>query len=129
MPRAHWLPLLGVVAFAGCATPPPAAPEVAARPPPEHIDGRYVGIQRLVRAAGRGCPRSGRKIVTVEGNALSLQYRGASASYALAATVSPDGSVHGSDGRGNIDGQITGRHMDLTVSSEFCDVRYALDRT
>ena len=66
--------------------------------------------------------------MTVEGNALSLQYRGPTASYALAAVVGPDGSVHGSDGRGNIDGQISARHMDLTVSSQYCEVRYALDR-
>jgi hypothetical protein len=75
-----------------------------------------------------GCPRSGSRIVTVEGNSLSLQYRGERASYALAASVGNDGSVHGSDGRGNIEGQISGRHMDLTVSSQYCEVRYALER-
>ncbi len=64
----------------------------------------------------------------MEGNALSLQYRGERASYALAADVGSDGSIHGSDGRGNIDGQISARHMDLTVSSPYCEVRYALDR-
>ena len=127
MRTRRWLALLGVVAVAGCATPG-TGPTVATVAPPERIDGRYVGIQRLARATIRGCPRSGRKVVTVEGNALSLQYRGQTASYALAATVSRDGSVHGSDGRGNIDGQISGRHMDLTVSSPYCDVRYALDR-
>ena len=128
MRPGRWLPLLGVVALAGCATPD-AAPIVASKPPPERIDGRYVGIGRLTRAEKAGCPRSGRKIVTIEGNAFSMQYRGASASYALAASVGTDGSVHGSDGRGNIDGQISGRHLDLTVSSQFCEVRYALERS
>jgi hypothetical protein len=66
--------------------------------------------------------------VTVEGNALSLTYRGPTVSYALAAVVGPDGSIHGSDGRGSIDGQITGRHMDLSVASQYCEVRYALER-
>lgn len=124
---ARLLPLIGLAALAACAKTA-GGPAISNAPPPEQIDGRYVGIQRLARAAAAGCPRSGRKIVTVSDSALSLQYRGPRASYALAATVSPDGSVHGSDGRGSIDGQISGRHMDLTVSSEFCDVRYALDR-
>ena len=66
--------------------------------------------------------------MTIEGNALSLNYRGPTASYALAAVVGPDGSIHGSDGRGSIDGQITGRHVDITVSSQNCEMRYALDR-
>lgn len=67
--------------------------------------------------------------MTVEGGALSQNYRGASVSYALVAIVSGDGSVHGSDGRGSIEGKISGDHMDLIVSSEFCEVRYALERT
>ena len=128
MHAGRWLPGLCVMAVAGCAAPA-ATPVAATQPPPEQINGRYVGIGRLTRAdLPRGCPRSGRKIVTVEGSSLSMQYRGASASYALAASVSPDGAVHGSDGRGNIEGQISGRHLDLTVSSQYCEVRYALDR-
>jgi hypothetical protein len=123
----RWLPVLGVLAVAACASPPPPPPAVAAAPPPDRIDGRYRGIARLTVANIRGCPRSGSHVVTVEGNALSLQYRGERASYALAATVGSDGSVHGSDGRGKIEGQISGRHMDLTVSSPYCEVRYALD--
>ena len=95
---------------------------------PAGIDGRYRGIARLTRANVRGCPRSGSRVVTVDGNALSLNYRGASASYALAAVVGPDGSIHGSDGRGTIEGQISGNHLDVTVSSQYCEVRYALDR-
>jgi hypothetical protein len=123
------LPLLGVLAVAACAGPPPVPPAAMAPAAPEQVDGRYQGIARLVRATiNRGCPRSGRRTVTVEGNALSQQYRGERASYALAAVVGPDGSVHGSDGRGNIDGQITGKHMDLDVSSPYCEMRYALDR-
>ena len=102
------------------ATPTPAAPE--------GIDGRYRGIARLTRATIAGCPRSGARVVTVEGNALSLNYRGQRASYALAAVVGPDGSIHGSDGSGTIEGQIAGRHVDITVSSQFCEMRYALDR-
>ena len=116
-------------ALAGCAAP--VAQQQAAAPgpaAPEGIDGRYRGIARLTRATIRGCPRSGARIVTIEGNALSLNYRGSTASYALAAIVGPDGSIHGSDGRGTIEGQISGRHLDLTVSSEYCEVRYALDR-
>ena len=64
----------------------------------------------------------------VDGNALSLNYRGPTVSYALAAVVGPDGGIHGSDGRGTIDGRISGTHMDLTVSSDECEVRYALER-
>ena len=127
MRAAPWLPLLGVVAVAACATPP-AASTAASPAPPERIDGRYRGIARLTRATIRGCPRSGSRIVTVEGSALSLTYRGATVSYSLAAVVGRDGGIHGSDGRGNIDGQISGRHMDLTVSSQYCEVRYALER-
>jgi hypothetical protein len=66
--------------------------------------------------------------VAVEGGALSLNYRGPTVSYALVALVSGDGSIHGSDGRGSIEGRISGNHMDLLVSSEYCEVRYALDR-
>jgi hypothetical protein len=124
------LALAALAALAACAVPPagPAAGPAAAIAAPASIDGRYRGIARLVRATIRGCPRSGSRVVTVEGNALSLNYRGATVSYALAAVVGPDGGIHGSDGRGTIDGQITGRHMDLTVASEFCEVRYALER-
>ncbi len=129
MATGRWLALVSVVALAACAAPKPPPPVVEHVPAaPEGIDGRYRGIARLVRASIGGCPRSGSRIVTIEGNALSLPYRGPTASYALAAVVDPSGSVHGSDGRGNIDGRISGRHMDLTVSSDYCEVRYALDR-
>ena len=128
MRHGRWLPLLGVVAVAACAAPSQPTTTAAAPAPPERIDGRYRGIARLTRATIRGCPRSGSRIVTVEGSALSLTYRGPTVSYALAAVVGRDGSIHGSDGRGNIDGQISGRHMDLTVSSQYCEVRYALER-
>ena len=101
-----------------------AAPAVT----PEQIDGQYRGIARLIRAAVRGCPRSGPRSITVQGGALSVNYRGPAVSYALAATVAPDGSIQGSDGRGSVQGQITGRHMDLTVTSDACDLRYALER-
>jgi len=123
------LVLAGLAALSACGAPsssPP--PQTASAPPPTGIDGRYRGIARLVRANIRGCPRSGSRVVVVESNALSLNYRGATVSYALAAVVSGDGSIHGSDGRGSIEGQITGNHMDLTVSSEYCEVRYALER-
>ena len=118
---------MAVTALAACAAP---AQQQAARTPaaPEGIDGRYRGIARLTRATIAGCPRSGARIVTIEGNALSLNYRGPRASYALAAVVGPDGSIHGSDGRGTIEGQVSGRHVDITVSSQYCEVRYALER-
>jgi hypothetical protein len=97
-------------------------------PAPVSIDGQYRGIARLVRANVSGCPRSGPRIVTVTNDSLSLTYRGPTVSYSLIGMVGPDGSIHGGDGRGTVDGQITGRHMDLTVSSAFCEVRYALER-
>ena len=96
--------------------------------PAQTVDGQYRGIARLVRATRSGCPRSGNRTVTVDGNALSLNYWGASVAYALPATVAPDGSIHASDGRGSIDGQITAGHMDLTVASDFCAVRYSLTK-
>ncbi len=92
------------------------------------MDGQYRGIARLVAARRAGCPRSGNRTVTVAGNALSLNYWGATVAYPLAAIVAPDGSIHASDGRGRIDGQITAGHMDLTVASDYCEVRYALSR-
>lgn len=67
--------------------------------------------------------------MTVEGGALSQNYRGPTVSYALVAIVSGDGSIHGSDGRGSIEGKISGDHMDLIVASDYCEVRYALERT
>lgn len=76
----------------------------------------------------RGCPRSGPRLITVENETLSLTYRGPTVSYAIVGTVGPDGSIHGGDGRGTIEGQITNGHMDLTVSSAYCEVRYALER-
>lgn len=98
-------------------------------PPPAAIDGRYRGIARLIRADTTGCPRSGPRTVTVESGTLTITYRAtARASAPLSAAVGSDGSIHGSDGSGAIDGQISGRHMDLTVTSPICDVRYALDR-
>jgi hypothetical protein len=116
-----------LAALTACAKPAAqvASPVVA---PPAAIDGRYRGIARLTHATIAGCPRSGSRIVVVEGNALSLNYRGPRASYALAAIVSPNGEIHGSDGSGTIEGQIRGRHMDVTVSSQYCEIRYALDR-
>ena len=103
---------------------------MAAAPPapPLTIDGQYSGIARLVRAARPGCPRSGNRNVLVQDNALSLNYWGRTAAYSLAATVAPDGSIHANDGRGSIDGQITAGHMDLTVASDYCEVRYALNK-
>ncbi len=119
-----------MVLLAGCASSPKPPLPVAQAPaaPPQQIDGQYRGIARLARATVRGCPRSGPRTVMVEGQALSLNYRGPTVSYALTATVAPDGSIQGSDGRGSIQGQISGRHMDLTVESEYCVVRYALER-
>jgi hypothetical protein len=124
----RWGLLAGLAVLSACATPPPPPESAAAAPPPSSINGRYRGIARLVRASIRGCPRSSAKLVVVDANALSLNYRGATVSYALVATVAGDGSIHGSDGRGSIDGRITGRHMDLIVSSDYCELRYALDR-
>ncbi len=118
-----------LLTLGACATPRPAPPpEVQAAPAPDQIDGRYRGIARLTRAEGRGCPRSGNRVVSVEGAALTVPYRGASATTSVAASVSADGAIHGSDGRGTVEGRISGRHMDLTVSSGFCEVRYALER-
>ena len=96
--------------------------------PAQTIDGQYRGVARLVRATRAGCPHSGNRTVTVEGNALSLNYWGARVAYALPATVAPDGSIHASDGRGSIDGKISDGHMDLTVASEYCALRYALNK-
>jgi hypothetical protein len=124
----RWLLLAGLAVLSACATPSAPQPGEAAAAPPSSINGRYRGIARLVKATIRGCPRSGSRLVVVDANALSLNYRGATVSYALVATVSGDGSIHGSDGRGSIEGRITGNHMDLLVSSEYCDVRYALER-
>lgn len=126
---SRWL--LGALAcLSACsASPRGSLPQAEAIAPPTAIDGRYSGIARLIRANGRGCPRSGRRVVTIEGNTLSVPYRGATVSYSLAATVGADGAVHGSDGRGTIEGQISGQHLDLTVSSDFCEVRYALERS
>jgi hypothetical protein len=117
-----------LAALTACAAPPApvASPVVVA--PPATIDGQYRGIARLTHATIAGCPRSGSRIIVVEGNALSLNYRGPRASYALAAIVSPNGEIHGGDGLGTIEGQISGRHMDVTVSSQYCELRYALDR-
>jgi hypothetical protein len=125
----RWLLVGGLTILSACAGAPPGLRPVAVAPAPaDTLDGHYHGIARLTRAAIRGCPRSGSRVVNVEGNAMSLNYRGASVSYALTAIVGPDGSIHGSDGHGAIEGRITGRHMDLTVSSEYCEVRYALER-
>ncbi len=131
MAPARWLPLLAAVAIASCAAPrrPPAASAAPSRAAAQETEGQYRGIARLTRASIRGCPRSGGRTVIVEGNALSVPYRGATASHPLAATIGPDGSIHGSDGQGTVEGQITGRHMDLTVSSDDCELRYALDRS
>jgi hypothetical protein len=125
----RWVLVGGLTILSACGGAPPQPRPVAAVPlPAATMDGHYHGIARLIRAAIRGCPRSGARVVTVEGNAVSLNYHGATVSYALTAIVGPDGSIHGSDGRGTIQGQITGNHMDLTVSSEYCEVRYALER-
>jgi len=118
--------LAGLMAVSACGSSPKAVRLAA--PPPDGIDGHYRGIARLMRANIAGCPRSGSRVVNVESGALSLTYRGPTASYALVATVGGGGAIRGSDGRGTIAGQISGRHMDLTVSSEYCEVRYALDR-
>jgi hypothetical protein len=124
----RWLLVGGLAILSACGGAPPNPGPVIGPAPAETLDGHYHGIARLTRAAIRGCPRSGSRVVNVDGNAMSLNYRGASVSYALTAIVGPDGSIHGSDGHGAIEGQIRGRHMDLTVSSEYCEVRYALDR-
>ncbi len=123
--------LLLLVGLAACNSSRPIPPAHRAEPvtPPAAIDGRYIGIARLIRADTPGCPRSGPRVITVANGTLTLQYRGTPrTSYDLSATVSPDGAIHGSDGRGTIDGQISGDHMDLTVTSPICDLRYALNR-
>ena len=116
-----------LVELGGCAAPPLTKP-AAAPLPVQAVDGQYRGIARLLQAKRAGCPRSGNRSVTVQGNAFTMNYWGASVAYALAATVAPDGSIHASDGRGSIDGQISHGHMDLTVASDFCQVRYALTK-
>ena len=124
--------LLLLAGLAACSSgrPPPTAQRAAPVMPPAAIDGRYQGIARLIRADTPGCPRSGPRVITVANGMLTLQYRGTPrTSYELSATVSSSGAIHGSDGRGAIDGQISGNHMDLTVTSPICDVRYALNRS
>ncbi len=119
--------MVGLLFLSACAETPPPPPPPAPVPAAVTTDGQYRGIARLVRADVRGCPRSGPRLITVTGNSLSVMYRGPRVSYSLIGTVGPDGAIHGSDGRGTVDGQISGNHMDLTVSSEFCEVRYALE--
>jgi len=124
--------LLLLAGLAACSSgrPIPRVSRAAPVLPPATIDGRYRGIARLIRADTPGCPRSGPRVITVANGTLTLQYRGTPrTSYDLSATVSPDGAIHGSDGRGVIDGQISGNHMDLTVTSPICDLRYALNRS
>ena len=126
---ARCVGLAALTGLSACGSTRPVVSRgvVAARP--DTIDGQYRGIARLVRASIAGCPRSGRRTVVISGGAMSVPYRGARASYSLVATVTNDGAVSGSDGAGNVQGQISGRHLDLLVSSEFCDMRYALDRS
>ena len=128
--RSRWcVALAALTSLSACGSPQPVVSRALVAAPPDTIDGQYRGIARLVRASIAGCPRSGRRTVVISGGAMSVPYRGARASVALVATVNADGAVSGSDGAGTVQGQISGHHLDLLVSSEFCDLRYALDRS
>jgi hypothetical protein len=132
--KARWLLLAGLVVLSACGGSPETGPVrslpgEAGAPPPTAVNGTYRGIARLIKATIAGCPRSfGQRMVVVDANALSLNYRGPKANYGLVATVAGDGSIYGTDGTGTIQGRISGRHMDLIVNSDYCELRYALDK-
>ena len=103
---------------------PPEAPH-----PPPGIEGRYRGTARLVRASGAGCPRSGARVLEVSGDQLLLSYRvNARRLVQLAAPIASDGTIHGSDGTGTIDGKIGDNQLDVTVSSAACENHWVLTK-
>ena len=106
--KANRAALLLLRGLSACGGNRPVGTAEPAALPPSGIDGRYRGIARLIRADTAGCPRSGPRVITVR--------------------VTRDGQIHGSDGRGSVDGSISGDHMDLTVTSPICDLRFALTR-
>lgn len=121
--------LLGA-ALAGCAEPAPEPVPLKPLPPQANVDGRYRGTARLVRAGVRvGCPRSGARVLQVQGRAIALSYVIRPRELGqLTADVQPDGLIQASDGLGQLDGTLRDGRLELTVSSPICELHWSLTR-
>ena len=121
-------PLLLLVALAACAKTPGAIVLQPQGPPPG-TEGRYRGTARLVRAAGATCPRSGPRVLEIQGGRLTLAYQSAARSRVpLTAEIKADGTIQAGDGVGTMEGQLRDGRLEVTIASRLCENRWTLDR-
>ncbi len=114
-------------ALAACAAKPIVLQPQAA---PAGTDGRYRGTARLVRAESRFCPRSGPRVLEINGAAVTLSYSGDTqrSRVPLTAPIGADGRIQASDGIGAIDGELRDGQLGVTISSRSCEHRWTLTK-
>jgi hypothetical protein len=117
-----------MAALAACARPQAIVLQPQQGPPPG-VDGRYRGTARLVRAAGATCPRSGARVLEIQGGSITLSYQaGPRSRQPLTAEIGSDGRIEASDGVGVIQGTLTDGRLEVSVGSALCENRWTLTR-
>ncbi len=84
---------------------------------------------RLVRAEDRSCPRSGPRVLEVQGGSIQLSYNSAPRQRVpLTAEIQSDGKIQASDGVGTMEGQLRDGRLEVTIASRLCEHRWTLTR-
>ncbi len=88
-------------------------------------DGSYQGYIRNVRGAGPSCAQEyGERVLMLGDGVLWYAYNPTTL---FAAPVKSDGEVQAMVGNATLAGQITGNHLQATVTSPSCQSRISMD--
>ena len=120
-----------VLALAGALAACAPKPIVLAPPVPlVGADGRYRGTAKLIRAESRYCPRSGPRVLEVQGSSITLSYSGDTqrSRFPLTATIGQDGTIQASDGIGTMEGTLRDGQLGVTIASRACEHRWSLTK-
>ncbi|MGA8193703.1 MAG: hypothetical protein WB902_10075 [Acetobacteraceae bacterium] len=123
--RAGLLAALCAALSACAATPPPATPTPAPKPP-DTIDGEYRGTSTRFQAVNRACPHPG--LVRLDVNDHQFQFRWDARTWVDAA-IGPDGTVTGSAERITLVGKQAGQKIEGDVTDGDCGLHFTVIRS
>ncbi len=118
---------LSAVSLGGCQTTfdlVGVAQPLSARESRDY-NGSYQGDIRQVSATAPGCPKEhGEKVIMVGDGVLWYAY---SPVILFTSPVEYDGKIDATSGNARMEGQVTGNHLNATVTSPTCKTTLSLD--
>jgi hypothetical protein len=108
--------------------PAPAAPPAAAPAPatgPASTDGLYKGTSTRYQADRRDCPHPGLVALYVQGGQFTYRW---DRETDVLATLQPDGSIIGQDGRIALSGRLNGSEMQGDLTNGACALHFTAER-